>query len=73
MTPEATYYVRGYATNSAGLAYGTAKTFTALPLLGAVVITKAVTDVEQTTATSGGRITSEGGEEVTAKGVYYCR
>ena len=71
MTPGATYYVRGYATNSAGTAYGTAQTFTALPLLGAVVITKAVTDVEQTTATSGGRITSDGGADVTAKGVCW--
>ena len=71
LTPGTTYYVRGYATNSAGTAYGTAKSFTALPLLGPVVVTSAVTDVTQTTATSGGRITSDGGAAITAKGVCW--
>ena len=71
LTPGATYYVRGYATNSAGTAYGTAKSFSALALLGPVVVTKAVTNVDQTTATSGGRITSDGGAAIIAKGVCW--
>ena len=71
LTPGTTYYVRGYATNSAGTAYGAAKSFTALPLLGPVVVTNAVTVVGQTTATSGGRITYDGGAAITAKGVCW--
>jgi uncharacterized protein (TIGR02145 family) len=71
LTPSTTYYVRAYATNSAGTGYGTEQSFTtnsaSLPLL----TTLAVTSVTQNTASSGGNITSDGGASVTARGVCY--
>lgn len=72
LTENTTYYVRAYATNEAGTAYGEQKTFTTphattLP----TVTTSNVTDVTQTTATSGGNVTSEGYGIVSAKGVCW--
>jgi len=66
------YYVRAYATNSAGTSFGNELSFTSgqsitLP----VVTTSEVTDITDTTATSGGNVTSDGGDAVTAKGVCW--
>ena len=63
------YYIRAYATNSAGTSYGTQLTFTTLTL--PTVATTAVTNITQTTATSGGNVTSDGGATVTARGVCW--
>jgi len=70
LTGNTTYYIRAYATNSAGTAYGDELSFKA----GAVVpslTTAAVTSITSTTATSGGEISSDGGSSVTAKGVCW--
>ena len=69
LTGITTYYVRAYATNSAGTSYGTQLTFTTLTL--PTVATTAVTNITQTTATSGGNVTSDGGATVTARGVCW--
>ncbi|MFZ2341040.1 MAG: fibrobacter succinogenes major paralogous domain-containing protein [Bacteroidales bacterium] len=71
LTPGTTYYVRAYATNSVGTAYGNEVEFTATPIAGATVTTAAVTVVSYTTATAGGNVTATGGGTVTAKGVCY--
>ncbi|MFZ4707458.1 MAG: FISUMP domain-containing protein [Bacteroidales bacterium] len=63
------YYVRAYTTNSAGTSYGNELTFTTLSL--PTVLTTAVTGITQTTATSGGNVTSDGGATITAKGVCW--
>lgn len=65
-----TYYARAYATGPAGTVYGEQLTFTTLPVL-ATVTTTAATDVEGTTATTGGEVTTDGGSAVTARGVVY--
>ena len=72
LTPNTPYYVRAYATNSVGTAYGNEVTFTTLsnPVLPTVTTT-AVTNITQTTATSGGNVTSDGGATVTVRGVCW--
>ena len=58
LTPGTTYYVRAYATNSAGTSYGSVVTFTALN--APTVTTQAATTITTTTATGNGTITSLG-------------
>ena len=68
LSPNTLYYVRAYATNSNGTAYGNELEFTtALPVLS----TTAVTNITTNSATSGGNITSDGGSSVTARGVVW--
>lgn len=69
LSPNTTYYVRAYAINSAGTGYGSALQFTTHPV--PVVTTTAVTNITQTTAQSGGNVTSDGGSAVTARGVCW--
>ncbi|MCX6245991.1 MAG: right-handed parallel beta-helix repeat-containing protein, partial [Bacteroidetes bacterium] len=69
LTAGTLYYVRAYATNSAGISYGNEFSFTTLTL--PTVTTAAVTNIAQTTATSGGNVTSTGGATVTARGVCW--
>jgi len=73
LTPNTLYYVRAYATNSVGIAYGNEVSFTTSQI--AVVIptitTAAISSITTTTATSGGNISSDGGGTVTAKGVCW--
>lgn len=64
-----TYYVRSYATNSVGTAYGNQLTFTTPTL--PVVATSAVTDITNFSASCGGNVTSDGGLTVTARGVCW--
>ena len=68
-----TYYVRAYATNSVGTAYGNQVFFTTATSTAtfAVLTTTAITSITDTTATSGGNITSDGGATVTTRGVCW--
>ncbi|MDY0198584.1 MAG: FISUMP domain-containing protein [Tenuifilaceae bacterium] len=67
-----TYYVRAYATNSAGTGYGSTISFTTLESIGLPTLTTAdVTEITQTTAASGGNITDDGGVTVTGRGVCW--
>jgi len=63
------YYVRAYATNSAGTAYGT----TAIATTPMVTTTASpvISTVDNSMATSGGTVTSEGGASVLARGVCW--
>jgi uncharacterized protein (TIGR02145 family) len=70
LTPGATYHARAYATNSFGTAYGADEQFSALAILPTVTTT-ATSAPTQTTATSGGNVTSDGGSAVTARGVCW--
>ena len=65
-----TYYVRAFATNSVGTAYGNELSFTtaSAPTLAA---TSTVTAITSSTATSGGSVTSTGGAALTAVGVCW--
>ena len=64
------YYVRAYAINSAGTAYGTEITFTTLVDFPKVSTT-AVTGITKTTAESGGNVTYDGGGTVTERGLVW--
>ena len=67
------YYVRAYATSSADTVYGNEFSFTsnAATVVLPTISTTAVTSIAQTTAASGGDITSDGGATVTARGVCW--
>ncbi len=70
LTPGVTYYIRAYATNSIGTAYGNEVTTTVLSVLP-LLATSSVTNITATTATCGGNIISNGGSAVTARGVCW--
>jgi uncharacterized protein (TIGR02145 family) len=71
LSPGTTYYVRAYATNSAGTAYGNELSFASSPVQVPTLTTTAVTGVALTTAISGGNITDDNGGAVTARGVCW--
>ncbi len=64
------YYVRAYATNSAGTGYGPEVGFMTLVDLP-VVTTASVTGVTKVAAISGGEVTYDGGSTVTARGLAW--
>lgn len=66
-----TYHVRAFVTNFAGTTYGNNQTFTTLKSTGPTLSTTAITLIGETTATSGGNITSDGGSAITARGVCW--
>lgn len=70
LTNNVTYYVRAYATNSNGTAYGEERSFMTQEGL-AVVVTADVTNVTATSASSGGEVTDDGGFSITARGVCW--
>ncbi len=70
LTHAKSYHVRAYATNSAGTSYGSDIIFTTRPI-PPTITTTAVSDITPTTASSGGNVTSDGGEAVTARGVCW--
>ena len=70
LTPSTTYYIRTYATNEIGTAYGEIFTFTTLSGV-ATLTTRVITDISDISATSGGNITNEGGVSVTERGVCW--
>jgi uncharacterized protein (TIGR02145 family) len=57
LSPEKLYYVRAYATNSLGTAYGDAVSFTTLAQPGVPVVTTGIiTDVTENSATAAGSL-----------------
>jgi len=72
LLPATTYYVRAYATNSAGTAYGTEVSFLTTAVVVPTLTTAAITGVTLTSAVSGGTITADGGGAVTARGVCWA-
>ncbi|MCK9639349.1 MAG: CHAP domain-containing protein [Prolixibacteraceae bacterium] len=70
LAPGATYYVKAYATNSIGTAYGNEFTLTATAI-SPVLTTGNISNITAATAVSGGNITTDGGSPVTARGVCW--
>jgi uncharacterized protein (TIGR02145 family) len=70
LTPNTTYYVKAYATNNAGTAYGDETSFTTTNGHPSVSTIEA-TEITGTTATSGGNVTSDGGFSITDRGVCW--
>lgn len=72
LTPDTIYYVRAYAVNAEGTSYGNEVSFETNEVVTIpTVTTTAITDIETTTATSGGNVLSDGNATVTARGVCW--
>lgn len=72
LADNTTFYVRAYATNSAGTGYGSTLSFTTLPSCTLPTVTTAsITAILATSATGGGNVTATGGCAVTARGVCW--
>ena len=70
LSPGTLYYIRAYATNSVGTAYGNEVTFTTIANLSTLT-TNTITSITTSSATSGGNITTDGGGAITARGVCW--
>jgi len=70
LSPNTQYYVRAYATNSAGTAYGNETSFTTLASLP-ILTTTNISGIQNNSVLSGGNITSDGGSNITARGVVW--
>ena len=64
------YYVQAYVSNSAGTAYGKVLEFETLAEFPTVA-TVSVSDITDASARSGGNVTDDGGDEITARGVVW--
>lgn len=72
LSANTTYYVRAYAINGVDTSYGTQKSFTTTNnITKPTVTTTAATNVSTNSATCGGNVTSDGGANVTARGVCW--
>ena len=65
------YYVRAYATNEIGTAYGEQKTFTTLAVNLPTVTTGNITEILASSAKCDGTVTSDGNNSVTVRGVCW--
>ncbi len=72
LTANTTHFVRAYATNTSGTAFGNEMTFfTASDLFLPKITTAVTSDISPTAAVSGGSVSSDGGAPVTVKGVCW--
>jgi hypothetical protein len=71
LTAGTKYYIKAYATNSYGTAYGNENNFTTLPVLIPTLSTTIASSVTTNSAITGGSITSAGGGTVTERGICY--
>jgi uncharacterized protein (TIGR02145 family) len=71
LLPNTKYFVRSYAINMAGITYGNEISFSSNPISVPVLTTATITSITQTTAISGGNITSDNGASVTSRGVCW--
>ncbi|MBR3939266.1 MAG: DUF1566 domain-containing protein [Bacteroidales bacterium] len=71
LTENVTYYVRAYATNDKGTAYGEEKSFTTLLATIPTVTTNNVSSITANRAVCGGNVSDAGNLTVTARGVCW--
>lgn len=72
LAPNTKYYLRAYATNEAGTAYGNELSFVTLDSIGVpTVVTTAISNILVKTAESGGQVTMWGGDSVQVRGVVW--
>ena len=71
LTSSTKYYLRAYATNSAGTAYGNEVIFTTSSPMKPILTTTNILSVTVNSAKSGGIITSDEGASVTARGICW--
>lgn len=77
LIPNTRYYVRAYATNSIGTAYGEQREFTTTDGRGdatkPTVSTNSVSNITFNSAKCGGNITSDGGSSVIERGICWAK
>ena len=66
------YYVRAYATNEVGTSYGNEIKFVTPSVSIPTVATSQTTNITYNSLTSGGTVISNGGAEITARGICWC-
>ena len=71
LTEGVTYYAIAYATNEKGTSYGEVIQFSTLPITLPTVTTAEITEITNTSATSGGNVTSNSNGTVTARGMCW--
>lgn len=72
LTEGTTYYVRAYATNSEGTAYGEVISFTTKKNVSLPIVkTDNIFSILYTTATIDGNVSSDGGADVTERGICW--
>lgn len=74
LSPSTNYYVRAYAINSSGVGpgYGEVLNFkTNSAILSPTVSTTEVSEIKSNSAKVGGNVTSDGGSNITERGVFY--
>jgi len=73
LSSNTVYYVRAYAMNSEGIAYGNEISFNSIAIIGLpmVVTDLQLTGITPSSAISGGTISSDGGSSVTVRGVCW--
>ncbi|MCU0472147.1 MAG: hypothetical protein MUC93_02110 [Bacteroidales bacterium] len=71
LVPNTKYYIKAYISRGNNVAYGSEINFTTASADLPELTTTAVTGITQSSAVSGGNITSQGGTPVTARGVCW--
>jgi len=71
LTENTKYYIRAYAINSSGQAYGNEVTCITSQNLPPTIITTETRPISSTTAISGGNIIDDGGNSITGRGVCW--
>lgn len=71
LTPNRTYYVRAYATNSNGTTYGPQRSFTTSSGTNPTITTNMASNINTTSATCGGNVSNNNGLPITARGVCW--
>lgn len=70
LSPITKYYIRSYATNNIGTAYGDEKSFTTLAAIPTISTTQ-ITAITHNSAIGGGDISNNGGASITVRGVCW--
>lgn len=71
LSPGTTYYLRAFATNQAGTAYGNQISFTTISVKPATVGTINITSITKNGAFSNGSVTADGGGAITSRGICF--
>lgn len=71
LNPNTTYYVRAFATNSAGTGYGNTIQFRTLNVQVPSLTTVTISSITQNSAISGGNVSNDGGAAVTQRGICW--
>lgn len=74
LSANITYYVRAYAINNVGIAYGEERQFTTTNISNSAipsVSTDPITGVSSSSAIGGGNVINDGGQIVTARGICW--